>query len=397
MRLSNLAFFMLVTVLSALTGCSGSGNGAGSDPFTPAATTTNNGGTVFGNISTVTGKTGISLSTDVVTVDVNNGQVLATAKLISNGTAVSGVPVTFSIEAPTNGPATIEAGMATVATDSNGSAVTRITTGYNVITTNVIVKAEARIANQLFASHATFQIVRGGGVIMFTDKAGLAPGQQSDLLPGLSVTVDPLFTGGTWDLEELIPVKLTDSNGNPRVGVTITLSAFIITSLNPGDATADFIVEPGVTAPQQTIVTDSAGQGVFNAVAHLKVPAAGTTNTSDIVFKAVTNDASQIIAYAGAPYSVTTKTKSDIAPTPAALSVTPTTALFGSSTDVAIGIAGGTRPYTVDSSKLNLATVTMTGSVMAVAHLVDNSAWTDVVVITVTDAAGQAVSTSIKR
>jgi hypothetical protein len=101
---------MLLLITMALTGCGGSdtSTGAANDPLSNASTTGTGtgtgtgGGTIFGNISTTAGKTGITLKTDLSRVDVNNGQILVTAKVVKDGAGVSGIPVTFSIAAPAN-------------------------------------------------------------------------------------------------------------------------------------------------------------------------------------------------------------------------------------------------------------------------------------------------------
>ena len=298
-----LAFAWSTIALVALAGCGGSnGSGTGTDPFSAHSGTLDN-GTVFGNVSTASGKTGISLTTDLATVDVNNGQVLATANLVSSGAALSGVPVTFSIEAPLNGPATVAPGFTGVVTDSNGAAITRITTGNSLITTNVIINATAKIGTKTFVAHASFQIVRGGGVIMFTSDAGTNSGGQNNLLTPVTETVDPAL-GFDWHYAQLVPFKVTDSNGNPRVGVPVTISVYSINTKNPNDVTVDFLVDPVTEPTQQTITTDSAGQGIFNADIRIGNPAAGGATVVAVVFKAVTNDPIPVTAYVGNTYTL---------------------------------------------------------------------------------------------
>jgi hypothetical protein len=397
------ASVLLTVAILALTGFGGSNSGAtASDPFAPHVGTTVNNETVFGNVSTATGKTGISLVTDVAKVDVNNGQVLATAKLVSSGGALSGVPVTFSIEAPVNGPAAIEAGMSTVATNSNGEAVTRITTGNMFITSNVIVKAAAKIGTQTFATHATFQIVRGGGVIMFTDLAGLQPGGQRNIYAEVVKEVDvsylpPAPPAQYITFVQLLPFKLTDSNGNPRVGVPVTISVYSITTLNASDAIVDFLVAPVTESSQNTITTDSAGQGIFNSTIDVKVYPAGTTDAVAVVFKAVTNDAIPLTAYVGNTYTLVSKPPKDPAQ-PKAVVLTPASATFGTDNEISLFVSGGTKPYTVVSNKPNRVEVALKpdGTTIA-ATLLDKTAWTDEVTIVVTDAAGQVASAILKR
>lgn len=265
----------------ALTGC-GSGTTASNNPFSPTGS-----GTIFGNISTATGKTGMTLTVDPTTVDVNNGQVLATAKLVSSGTAVSGTSVTFSIVSPTNGPATIDPSLTSVATDSNGIAVTRITTGNVLTTTNVIVKATSTISGQTATAYATFQIVRGSGVINVGSNGTL--GQ-------LSFVVDPAATSSLTFLQQ-IPFTVTDSNGNPRVGVAVTLSVFSNIG-NPATVVID----------QPTVISDADGKGIFNVAVTMASPLAGSFASASIIYEATTNDLTPITAYVGGVYSLTTPT-----------------------------------------------------------------------------------------
>ncbi|MFZ3207584.1 MAG: hypothetical protein WA140_01965 [Geobacteraceae bacterium] len=278
-------------MLLSLAGCGSDSNGTteASNPFSGSST-------IFGNISTASGKTGITLTTNPITVDVDNGQVLATAKLVSGGVAVSGASVAFSIVSPTNGPATIDAGLTTVPTDSNGVAVTRITTGNVLTTTNVIVKATSTIGGQTATAYATFQIVRGGGVIMFTKRAGLTPGDQINQLDDVIKIVDPAITTAVTFLLQL-PFKVTDSNGNPRVGVPVTLS--IVSNIG---APVTLAVD------QSPVTTDSAGQGIFNFSITMASPPAGSFTSASVIFQAATNDAIPVTAYVGGNFSIFTTT-----------------------------------------------------------------------------------------
>lgn len=312
MRILKTALFLLMSlVVLALSGCGGgsSGSANASDPFspTPVKSALDSDVPIFNNISTANGKTGITLTTDRSSIDVNNGQIVVTAKVVRESAAVSGVPVSFSIKAPINGPAVIEAGLTTVSTDSNGVAVTRISAGDFPITTNVIVQATTTIGTQTATATTTFQLVRGSGVIMFTDKAGTKLGDQSNMLePWERKDVDPAIVPSVAVLQ-LLPFRVTDSNGNPRVGVPITLSVYSITSLDPGDVTVDFLVPPISEPDQRTITTDSAGMGIFNIAVVLRSPEIGSFTSSSVVLKATTNDPIPVTAYVGGSFSLTAK------------------------------------------------------------------------------------------
>lgn len=380
MRCLKMIAVILVPLMLSLTGCGGdsSGTTSANNPFATGGgnTSGSSGGTIFGNISTATGKTGISLTTDLSTVDVNNGQVLATARLVSSGVPVSGAPVTFSIIAPTNGPATIEAGLTTVATDSNGVAVTRITTGNVLTTTSVIVQATATLpGGQTATVNTTFQIVRGTGVIAIGD-LGL-----------MDAAVDPNFVSAEVFLQQ-IPFRVTDSNGNPRVGVPVTLSLYS----QSGNSTVviDYLKSPITELNQQTVTTDSSGLGIFNVSVSVTAPSPGLTNTDSIVYKAVTNDAIPVVAYVGGFYAVTSKL-----PT---LTISPAVASFGTAIDLTFNISGGVPSYTVTSSNPGFATAALQADGHTViAHLVNPAATTGTATISVTDSAGQTASATVTR
>ncbi len=283
-------FVIWMVAICALAGCGGSSGSSATDPFAKSSASTDPGtGTIFGNISTATGKTGITLTADRTSVDVDNGQVLVTAKVVCNGLPVAGVPVTFNIVAPLNGPATIEAGRTTVTTDSNGVAITRITTGNTLSTTNVIVSATTTIGNKSTTANTTFQIVRGTGVIAVGD------------IPVKSFTIDPSVAAGV-AFQQQIPVKLTDSNGYPRVGAPVTISVFTKSGTS------------SVAFSQPTVSTDSNGTAIFNATVTMTAPFPGLTTVDSIVFKLVTADANPVVAYAAGAYSVTSSTPTTTEP-----------------------------------------------------------------------------------
>jgi len=227
------------------------------------------------------------------------------------------------------------------------------------------------------------------GRILFTSAAGTAPGTQTNLLTPASEKIDPAIAS-SWNFLQLIPFKLTNADGNSRAGVPVKLSVYSITTLNPDDVTIDFRVPPLSGEDQQTVTTDSAGQGIFNVVVNLTTPVPGSINTVDVVFKAVTNDATPVTAYVGNSYSLSAKL-----PT---LLITPAEASFGSATDLIFRVVGGSRPYSVSSNNAARARATLQadGETVAV-HLVDNAQWTGSTTISVTDAAGQSASATLTR
>ena len=376
---------LLPLVMLTLAGCGGGSSGSSSaDPFSSNTAAADPGSrTIFGNISTATGKTGIAVTTDVAAVDANNGQVLATANVVSGGVPVPGVPVTFAILAPINGPATIETGLTTVTTDSNGAAITRITTGNTLATTNVIISATTTIGTQTAVADTAFQIVRGTGAISF----GTVTLTNSEKYNSAATAI--VF-------RQLVPFKVTDSNGNPRVGVPVTLSIYSQSNTSP--VIIDFLKGGVVELTANTVTTDSTGSGIFNTSVTAPVPATpGFVYTDTIVLRAVTNDSIPLTEYGG----VMVASKREPAPdTPAVISpivISPTTGFFAT-TDVAgatmqFTISGGSPPYTVAATNpARVSVVLQPDGVTAIATLLDASQWTGSVSFSVLDKNGTGAS-----
>ena len=393
------AAILLPAVVLALGGCGGSSGGSSSaDPFSPS------GGTSAATTTTTTPTTpvtaqnpefSLTLLTDLAKpttltnlpqVDVNIGTVLLTAELlnmsggvftdpvshqpVASGAAVPNQVVSFAVLA---GPGTI--GYITPVTDKNGVAKALFTTGNVNYTTTVIVEASATVDGKNYRAYTSFQIVRGTGVITLTTSPQ-------------SAEIDPSIASGHI-FEQQIPFTVTDSNGNPRVNVPITLSVYSQQGDSP--VTIDFLKNPVTEPDQQTVTTDSAGKGIFNVAVAIDAPPAGITVSDSIVYKAVTHDLIPVIAYAGAGYTLTAKK-----PTPPALAISPASSSFGSDTDIILTLSGGVAPFKVASSKPNRVTATLNGATVN-AHLVDVSDWTGDVAITILDSTGQTVSATLTR
>lgn len=385
MRFTRWAFILAIpAMLFALAGCGSDSSGGAFNP-TSLGTGGSTGGTGGGGgTGGTTGTATMVLVTDRTSVDVNIGQVLATATVTdANGAAISGRPVAFSVVA---GPATVDA--ASVTTDANGIAQKIVIPGNSSTTTNIIIHATTIVGTQTVTAYASFQLVRGSGVIMFTDAAGQTPGTQTNLLTPASKTVDPTIASA-WTFEQLIPFKVTDSNGNPRVGVPVTLSVYSIIG-DPTSVIIDFLVPPITEPNQQTITTDSAGQGIFNVSVTLTTPPPRGVNTESIVFKAVTDDTIPVTAYVGNTYELTS--------TLPTLTIAPSAASFGTATDITFAVTGGVPPYNVSSNNTGRVTATLQADGHTViAHLVDTTAWTGSVTISATDSAGQSASATVTR
>ena len=223
-----------------------------------------------------TGQGTISLTTDKSSYDANNATVLATAKITKNGQLLSGVPVTFSIVGAFNGPATIEPGLTTVSTDSNGIAITRITTGNVQSTTNVILQATASTG---ISATTSFQLVRGSAVFTFP------------VLAPLTYTVPYNSISDSVSFMQLVPFKLTDANGNPRVGIPVTLDLYSVSGLS------DVVFN---NSNNLTVTTDDSGSGVFNFAVRIPIPATpGSSYAGSLVFRALTNDPIPVTGYVG--------------------------------------------------------------------------------------------------
>lgn len=372
-------FLMLPLFLFSLQGCGG-GSGSSSG-FNPSTTSTSS-STTQQPTSTQSVTYKMAAAPNVTSVDANNGQVVVTATLTgSTGAVVSGQTVTFSIAA---GPATVTPSLVNVVTDSNGQAVTLITAGNTLTTTNVIVQATAAISGQVATAQTTFQVARGSGVITFPNSP-----MTNEKTIGTDVPSEYFI--------EQIPFTVTDSNGNPRVGVPVTLSVY--SHFGTGLITVDYLQNPVTEPNQQTVTTDSQGKGIFNVTVLVAAPGPGLNTVDSIVFKAVTNDANPLVAYAGLMTNLIETTTTSTSST---LTISPAAANFVA-TDVAgatvnFVISGGTAPYVLSTSNPGLVSVVLQpDGVTAIATLLDASLWTNTVTITVTDAASHTATATIKR
>ena len=413
MRSFRLLFFGALTLLALyLPGCGGSGSST-SDPLATGTPVSSNQAdqTVTDPTMPVTAQDpvfSLEVSTDLKAptetsmlprVDANNGTVLLTAKLLNvaggvyvdpvtnqkteAGSPVPNQAVSFKVLA---GPAGIS--YVTPLTDKNGEAKAVLATGNVLSTTNVIVEAAVTVEGRNYRGYTSFQVVRGTGVIMFTSLAETKPGYQTSMLPEQSKNVDPTATAWVSFLQ-LIPFKLTDANGNARSGVPVTLSVYSYTG-DPDDVLINYLTSSAGEQNSQTVTTDAAGMGIFNTSITLTSPPLNSFTASSVVFKAVTNDSIPVTGYVGGSYSLTSAARP--------LTITPTSAGFGSVSDLTFTIGGGASPFTVASSAPGRVAVSLAADgVTVTAHLADSSQWTGSVNVLVTDAAGQSATASITR
>ena len=280
-KLRKLAYMLLPFALLALSGCGGGDSGS-SGVF---------GDTTGGVTTGATTPTGTAppfslvLNTDISQVDVNIGTVLATAQLknassdtvsitdsagnvvasVNAGAAVPDQVVTFTVLA---GPASVVT--TTPVTDVNGLSKAIVTTQDAPFTTNVLLEAKAVVLGVTYRAYTSIQITRGIGVIDIPIGAPAA-----GTLPTMEKTINPSLVSGFKYIQQ-IPFQLNDSNGNPRVGVPVTLSVIVKQEL------CDYRKLPcayGYRAISSNCNHNSAGQGIFNVTVDMSAPPVGITLT----------------------------------------------------------------------------------------------------------------------
>lgn len=389
-KLWKFAYVLLPIALLTLSGCGGGGNSSSGGVFDDTS-----GGVTTGATTPAGTAPPFSLvvNTDINQVDANIGTVLATAQLknassatvsftdsagkvvsVNAGAAVPDQVVTFTVLA---GPATV--GATTPVTDVNGLANAIVTTQDAPYTSNVLLEAKTVVLGVTYRAYTSIQIIRGIGVINIPIGAPAA-----GTLATMERTINPSLVSGFRYIQQ-IPFKLTDSNGNPRVGVPVTLSVYSQTgsSVVTINYHAPTVSEPSAA----TVTTDSAGQGIFNVTVDMNAPPVGITLTDSVVYKAVTNDSNPVTAYVGGFYTLTSASP---------LAIAPETVTFGTQTTIQLTVSGGAQPYSVSSSNPSRVSVSISGNIVT-ATLVDTSAWTTPVIISVTDAVGQTKSSILSR
>lgn len=326
--------------------------------YVNAAVTIN--GNTYNTVSSFTVDPSIKLAlvTDIARVDANNGQVVATATLTdSAGTAITGQQITFSI---LGGSASVTSA-GSVSTSASGTANATIQTGNTNSTQNVLVQAATTYAGTTYTQVTSFQIARGTGILTLSTTASASSTIAAD------ITAQTFF--------HQIPFTLTDSNGNPRPNVPVTLSV-----LSWLGSTA--------TIGTPTVTSDAAGKGVFNTQTTVNVGTQGGISDSSVVFKAETNDANPVIAFGGEQYLVTRGLS--------ALTLSPASVVFtGSSvTETStIVVNQGVAPYTVSSSNASRVSAAIVGS--SVTLTLQSVNWSGSETITVTDAKGQTAAATV--
>jgi len=379
---------LLLFVCLALAGCGGSSSGSGTAVSDPMAAGTTGSGTGTGTtpITAQDPKVNLSVLPDRQEIDANIGTVLLTAKLFSStdltyidpvtgevlfakaGDPLPNKSVTFKILA---GPGTIS--YTTPVTDKNGVSTAIMTTGDVNYTTNVLVEASTTVDDNVYRAYTSLQVVRGAGIINFMTSKG--PTDPDGTLNTLEKSVDVAFAGMQFEYMQSVPFKVTDSNGNPRVGIPVTLS---IDNQLTGTAT--------VRINNPTVTTDSTGSGIFNIGVKMTAPPPNVTNTDSIIYKAVTSGTNPLVAYGGFISALTTGP-------PKQLTIDPLLAYFSETDTVGakkyFTISGGVTPYTVIATSPAWVSVALLADGHTVeATLVNASLWSGAASFTVRDAYG---------
>lgn len=242
--LKNLIATAAVAVLSA---CGGGGGSAGTSPFggSSASSCTGAASSAAGAASgpgCVTAAASLALQLDVPTIDNSgSGSVKATATaLTAAGQALTGVPVTFSVDNKAAFTVT------SIATGSNGQVVATVTSGAD--SSNRIVTVTATSGS--LTTTASFSIT--GAKLTGTRK-------KANVLPGETDSVD---------------FHLTNSNGIAMAGQTFTVTAgSLASSTGVSDVSGNFSYV--FTAPATTGAID------------IMASAGGTTNTQTVTVSTV--------------------------------------------------------------------------------------------------------------
>ncbi|HBA90134.1 MAG TPA: hypothetical protein DCZ75_19680 [Geobacter sp.] len=288
-------------LLLLLSACGSSSSGTGADPLSNG-TNSNQTDQTSTPVTAVDPTVSLVLETDLAKptelstlpqVDANIGTVLLTGRMLNMGESVlldpttnapigQGAPIpnqliSFNVVA---GPAAI--GYSTPVTDRNGEAFAVLTTGNADYTTNVIVEASATLSGKIYRAYTQFQIVRGTGKIELANDVNVPEYRLPSTYP----------VGAEFDILHQFSFLLTDSNGNPRVGVPVTLSVH------------SSIPDVPVFLDYTTIRTGSDGVGWFNARVTLYAPGPGLMNSASVIYKARTNDSYPLINYKGSLYKV---------------------------------------------------------------------------------------------
>ena len=285
-----ISLLLALLVLLALTGC-GSDSSSPVSPFVLNSTSGTTGGGGGGTTTTPTPTgSGTVLSYNLVlsvtptsgtgTIVGPNSTVIATAIMTdSSGNPVANQPVKFeAIE----GPVTIDP--AIVTTDSSGKAINFLKAGASTTSAiDVIIKASTSVNNQVVTAIGIFKIMRSeSNIIKFITTKG--PTDPDGTLNTIKVTLKNAPTPSTREILQLVPFQILDNNGVPRSRVPVQISVYS----KIGDCPV-FIDSPELPSVQ-TVTTDDAGLGIFNAGVTLDVPPVGSENACSVIYKAESAD-----------------------------------------------------------------------------------------------------------
>ena len=299
---------LLLLLVLALVGCSGSGTdaiSAAKDPFSSEPTVGTNSSTqnTTGVISTdgAVLSYNMTLSTTDATGESTavgpNSTVIATATLKdTEGKAVANQLITFASDPASPQPIDTK----TATTDSNGKALVFLRAPDITSSTDVILVASALVKTQPVSAISIFKILRGSGNIInfITTKTPTDPDGTMNTVAVVVEGQDPQVTPEKI-LLQLVPFEILDLNNNPRSRIPVTISVY--SSIGCPDV---FIDSPASENPRiKTVTTDDSGRGIFNVGVPLDMPPIGGKNACSVIYKAVGPDFNQpaetIYSYGG--------------------------------------------------------------------------------------------------
>lgn len=341
-----LGFMMLFTLLFA--GC---GGGSGST----------------GGAGVISSSGSLALAVDKTTVAAGTDSITATVTLTSLlSQPVNGVSVTVDVTYN---------GIVLASTSGNTN-----TNGIAVIALPVAMVSSDRV----YYLQARSNGVTSSSTVAVTIKA-----------PVLSTTI-PTTTSGSAVTGSTITyvlqgdtVSLKDGSGNPIAGSTIVFTLDSQTGSSTGVLLRNGTAINTTTNNTFSVVTDATGMANTGITARLTAGAEGTDTVATFYYTLSAVASGQTFTKQNSSQFTLTATA---APSPASLTLTPSTLTFAATDPVGtakiVTVAGGTSPYTVASGSADIG-ATVSGNAITVTNNV-TGAGTSQSVVTVRDSSGLA-------